>query len=211
MATEDAEVKANPYSDGERDMMVFTQTLRGRLLGPLLRAMDSARIRANHLTFASLLMGLAFCPLYFLFRPAAFAALLAHVLLDGLDGPLARYTGTASPGGSFTDCMSDQAVITATTVTGMAAGVMGIVPGTLYVTTYALVVLFAMARNVLSRPYAWLVRPRFLVYAWLVVETYLLPGTTDYVLWLCVAFLVPKAVTGFVAIRGSSVLGTEEE
>ena len=210
MQADGPEGKADCYSAGERAMMVFSQTLRGRLLAPLLRAMDGAGIRPDHLTLASLLLGLSFCPLYFWSKPAAFAMLLVHVLLDGLDGPLARHTGTASRRGSFTDSMADQTVITASTITVMAAGVVGVVPGALYVSTYAVVVLFAMARNVLNRPYSWLVRPRFLVYAWLVVETYLWPGTIDYVLWACVALLVVKACTGFIRIRSSATDGSDE-
>jgi hypothetical protein len=67
--------------------------------------------------------------------------------------------------------------------------------------TYAVVVLFAMARNFLETPYSWLIRPRFYVYAWLLVETYLWPGTIDYLLWICVVVLTLKLVTGFARIR----------
>ena len=195
------DLKADCYAERERAMMVFTQRVRGRLFGPLLGALDSLGATPNHLTLASLLAGLAFCPLYFWSKPLAFVLLAIHVFLDGLDGPLARHTGVASRRGSFTDTMSDQTVITATTLTLMYARVVHFVPGTLYVFTYTVVVLFAMARNFLETPYSWLIRPRFYVYAWLLVETYLWPGTIDYLLWICVVVLTLKLVTGFVRIR----------
>jgi len=79
--------------------------------------------------------------------------------------------------------------------------VVGVVPGSIYVVAYTVVLLFAMARNALAIPYSWLVRPRFFVYIWFVVETYYLPGTVDYVLWLFNALLAIKVLTGFVKIR----------
>ena len=77
-----------------------------------------------------------------------------------------------------------------------------IVPGTLYIVIYTVVVLFAMARNMLDVPYAWLIRPRFYVYTWFLVETYWWPGTINYLLWACVAVLTVKLLTGFLRIRG---------
>ena len=193
--------KADCYSGGERRWMEYTQRVRGVVLGPLLRGMAKVGLRPDHLTVLSLLAGLAFCPLYFYSVPWAMVALALHVILDGLDGPLARHLGVASRSGSFTDTMADQAVITASTLTLMYTGDAGVFSGALYIVAYTVVVLFAMARNFLDVPYSWLFRPRFLVYAWIAVETYWLPGTLNIVLWACTGLLLVKTVTGFVRIR----------
>ncbi len=202
-APDNIEAKADCYSAQERGAMEWTQRLRGRWLGPLLSLLASVGVTANHVTGLSLLCGLAFCPLYFWWPPAAFVMLALHVLLDGLDGPLARHTGTASRKGSLTDSTADQTVIAATTITLMATPdpVIGILPGGVYIFLYTLVVAFAMVRNALGIPYSWLVRPRFYVYGWLLVETYLWPHTIDYVLWLFNALLAYKMATGFFKIR----------
>ena len=97
--------------------------------------------------------------------------------------------------------MSDQCVVTAVTLSLMADGLVGNVPGGLYVFLYALVVGFAMIRNALSAPYSWVVRPRFLVYAWLPIEMLVWPGTMGGLLWICNVVLAFKMVTGFVRIR----------
>jgi hypothetical protein len=83
----------------------------------------------------------------------------------------------------------------------MATGTIGVLAGSIYVCGYTVVVLFAMVRNALSIPYSWLVRPRLIVYLWIVVETYWVPGSIDYVLWLFNALLALKVLTGFVKIR----------
>ena len=194
--------KINSYSGGEGRFMDWSQNLRGKWLDPLLRSLAESGIRADHITFLSLATGLIFCPV-FLWGPklVAFTFLLLHVLLDGLDGPLARYTGQDSNSGSFTDTMADQLVVAASTVTMIHAGHAGAWPGGLYVFFYTVVVAFALARNALCKPYSWLFRPRFFVFAWFVVETYWLPGKLDWVLWLATAILAMKCITGFLAIR----------
>jgi phosphatidylglycerophosphate synthase len=201
--------KADCYSAGEREAMVWGQQVRAAALAPLLRLLARAGITADHLTGASLVFGLAFCPLWLWpgspawVKPAALAALLIHVLLDGLDGPLARLMGTASRRGSFTDTVADQIVVTATTLAVMAAPQppLSIWIGGLYVFVYAMVVGFAMIRNALGVPYSWLLRPRFWVYGWIAVDAYLLPGWMNVVVGALVVLLAWKMATGFMAIR----------
>jgi phosphatidylglycerophosphate synthase len=142
-----------------------------------------------------------FCPTWFWSKTLAWVLLALHILLDGVDGPLARHLGVASNKGSFTDTMSDQVVIAGTTAALMASSEAGALAGMAYVVVYTTVVLFAFMRNALSVPYAWLVRPRFFVYGWFVVETYLWPGTLDYVLWTASGLLVLKVASGFFRIR----------
>lgn len=194
--------KITCYSGGEGAFMRWSQNLRGRWLEPLLRFMAKLGLRANHVTLLSMLAGIGFCPSFlWVSKPVAFALLLLHVLLDGLDGPLARFRGQASDRGSFTDTMADQLVITATAVTMIHAGFAGVWPGGLYVFFYAVVVAFAFARNALNAPYSWLFRPRFVVYLWFLVEVFWLPNTLNWVLWIASALLAFKTLTGFITIR----------
>lgn len=197
----DAEPKGDCYSAGERGWMVRTQQWRGFLFGPLLHGMTRMGMTPDHLTLLSLVAGLAFCPVYFWSPPWALGLLILHVLLDGIDGPLARHQGTASRRGSFTDTMSDQLVVTATTITLMQARVVGEICGGLYIFLYGIVVAFAMIRNSLGIPYSWLVRPRFVVYLGIPVELYLLPQTLEVLMWTFSALLAVKMLTGFLGIR----------
>lgn len=194
--------KVTCYSAGEGRFMQRSQAIRGRLLGPLLGLLARLRVSPDHLTLLSLAIGLGFCPAFVLgHQVLAFGFLLAHVVLDGMDGPLARHLGRASSQGSFTDTMADQVVVTFCTVTLIYCGHAGIWPGGLYIFCYALVVGFAMIRSALRIPYSWLVRPRFFVYAWAPVEVYLWRGSLDVLLWIVTALLALKVLTGFVQIR----------
>lgn len=192
---------ADCYSAGERDWMLATQQHRAWLFGPVLRLLTRCKVNANVLTGLSFAAGIGFAAVWFVNRPAALCLLGLHVLLDGLDGPLARFQGTASRRGSFTDTMSDQAVVTAVALTLMIDRIAGVLPGGVYIFCYALVSLFAMIRNALAIPYAWLIRPRFVVYAWIPVAVWFWPGSMNAVFWICNALLLVKALTGFGRIR----------
>ena len=71
--------KVTCYSHGEGEWMRQSQELRGKWLAPFLQILDRLKINANHLTFFSLLTGLAFCPFFLLgYKALSFGLLLAH-------------------------------------------------------------------------------------------------------------------------------------
>lgn len=190
------------YSAGEREWMEGTQDWRARRFEGLFRFLTRYGIRADHITWLSFVTGCCFLPLWLLVHPAAaLAAVTLHVLLDGIDGGLARYQKTASGRGSFVDTVVDQSVFTLVMLTLMQVQLLSVVAGTILIFVYALVVTFAMVRNALNCPYSWLVRPRFYVYGAIMLELTLLPGLVEVVCWVCLAVLSVKAISGFRAIN----------
>ncbi len=189
------------YSAGERGAMLATQRWRGVLLQPMLGLLTGCGVTPDLITIVSTVVGLAFCPLWFVHPLGASGLLLLHVILDGIDGPLARYQNVASGKGSFTDTMADQTVVFASTVTLMTAGAVGIVPAAVYLFAYTIVVAFAMIRNALKIPYSWLIRPRIIVYCWIPINAYWWPGSLDYVLVVFDVLLSWKLLTGFYKLR----------
>jgi phosphatidylglycerophosphate synthase len=201
MKPSEPQPKADCYAKGDRGMMIWWAGLRARTLGPFLSFLRKCHINADGLTFISLILGLAFCPVFLLSKPVALVLLLLHVLIDGLDGPMARYMGTASRKGSFADTMVDQTIIAVTTATMIATDLIGIYVGIFYLFTYTVVVAFSVVRNAMSIPYNWLVRPRFLIYSWLIIELYVWPGTLNYVVLGSGVLLGGFMLSGFRRIR----------
>ena len=197
---------ADCYADGERAEMIRFQRLRAVLLAPVLKVLNKLHITANHITLLSFLTGMCFCAFWWQFQVWAMFCLLLHVLLDGLDGPVARHQGTASARGSLTDSMCDQLVVTASMICLMVSEHVTIISGAIYIFTYAMVVAFAMIRNALERPYSWLLRPRFFVYILLAADVFWLRElgwnySLEYLLWGCNLVLSVKMASGFFAIR----------
>lgn len=199
------EGKVSVYARREQSMMDSSQAQRHWLFLPLLKLLIKCKVTPNHLTLLSFFCGIGFCFTYGLNGnlaiPLAFGLLLMHVLLDGIDGPLARLTGTAGNRGSFTDTTSDQLIVAFTTMTLIHYKVINVLPGSLYLFFYTLVVVFAMIRSSMAIPYSWLIRPRLILYAWFPMETYLFPGTLNYLLWFFTILLAWKSLTGFYNIR----------
>ncbi|QDV28088.1 CDP-alcohol phosphatidyltransferase family protein [Aureliella helgolandensis] len=201
-------MRSDCYSSGERGWMLFGQQLRARWLAPLLLQLTQRRVTADGITLLAGVIGLCFVPLWLMhYRSAALVCLAIHTLLDGLDGPLARFQHAAGPRGSFTDTLTDQLVISAVTMAWMIGSPtpLNISMGALYIFVYALVVFMAMVRNALDIPYSWLLRPRFFVYTALALDCCLAGPATGYlttwVMLLCNLVLALKAATGFLRLR----------
>ena len=176
------------------------------MLAPLLRSLVALRITPDAITLTAGLIGLAFIPLWLLgYYAAALACIGVHILLDGVDGPLARHAGTASSRGSFTDTFTDQLIVTGVSIAWMIhqPTSINIAAGTTYVFLYAMVVAMAMVRNAMDIPYSWLVRPRFFVYLGLVIDFCWDTNTTLIAMLIFIPLLALKTFSGFLALRNS--------
>ncbi len=200
------ESKADCYSDGERAAMEWGQRIRARALAPLLKLLSRLSISADLVTGLSLLVGLAAIVMLAVgWQWAAVVCLVFHVLLDALDGPLARMQGTASPRGSFADTLADQIVVTGVAIWWIATNpqTWQIVMGCSFVFLYTLVVAIAMVRNAMEVPYTWLIRPRFFFFAALVVDGIFFLKSTIIVLAVSNLLLAIKAGSGFLVLRSN--------
>lgn len=201
MDQEEKKITNDCYSDGDRKMMEVSQDIRAKVLLPFLYLLKKLKVSADMLTFLSLVAGILASVSVFYSKIWFLLLLVLHVLLDGLDGPLARYTKTASGKGSFTDTMCDQIVVALTTAVLIKLKIIYPIAGGVYIFVYTVVIAFSMVRNALQIPYSWLVRPRFFIYIWFIVEFYIFPKTINYILWIFIALLLHKMITGFVKIR----------
>lgn len=217
----EVEQKADCYSDGERATMVRYQNLKQRLLLPSLKLMTKCGITPDLITLFSFVLGLLFCPVYlyplieteskYLFLGIAWALLIAHMLVDGVDGPLARFQNCAGQRGSFTDTMADQVALAASTLTfvyAQAKGLpgLGIYSGGYFLFVYTVVVAFAMVRNAMGIPYRFLFRPRYWVWCLLWFETFVfrdawMEQATEGIVWAFNVLLTINMAAGFRAIR----------
>ncbi len=205
------------YAAAERQAMVKYQGFKQRLLKPLLVLLEKMHVQPWMITGLSLITGLAFCPVFLIADAGwslhvAYILLLLHLLLDGLDGPLARHLNMASKRGSFVDTMADQIVVAAVCVVmiaafekGFAGGVTVYAGGT-HLFLYTCVVAFAVVRNGLGISYRFVMRPRNFVYGWLFAESYFLhetrlAGSIEWCVWFFNAILLIQFATGYFAIR----------
>ncbi|PIR38456.1 MAG: hypothetical protein COV35_06720 [Alphaproteobacteria bacterium CG11_big_fil_rev_8_21_14_0_20_39_49] len=189
------------YSSGEMKFMLWGQEIRAYILAPLLNVMKEHGVKPNHITILSLVTGIAAALSINYDYGLTLFMLLLHVLLDGIDGPLARYSKTDSNKGSFADTACDQIVIVAIGLGLIDANLVTPLSGAVYILLYTVVIGFSMVRSAMGIPYKWLIRPRFLLYIWLYFEFYVIDGFTTYILWGFSLILLLNVITGYFKIR----------
>lgn len=145
------------FNEDERAAQKRFAAKRDALFAPVARALDAMGATPNIVSAAGVLACAAagFVPSGLWI--AAAALLVLYVLLDGVDGPLARMQGSGGPGGSVVDIVADQAGLP---ILGIAAVYQfGAEPGVqfAYAFLYCLFIAFAVFVNQLGvRP------PKFL-------------------------------------------------
>ena len=169
----------NYFAEREQESQKRFQSLRDSLLNPIVRLLIRCRISADMISCLSMLMLIPFG--FLLLRATgpdatgsdsvetgtvAVASIFVwlHVILDAFDGPIARHNGTAGPAGAFTDMSVDHSgmLITATLLT--AAGFIDGTVGVVYASSYTLAIVFTIWLNVLGRPFAVVLRTKYLLY-----------------------------------------------
>lgn len=180
------------YAVAEREAMRSFQTYKDRLFYPACRFLTARGISANHV---SVLSGLAAAvglliaysrnaPEFF------FIGLWAHVILDGLDGALARYQ-KAGPTGVLVDTAADMTGIASASIYATAIADIPASMSTPFFLSYTALVGISLLRDRLGFPYTFTVRPRFFVYFFLTVD-FLLRGETAGL--IMVASTIPMTI-----------------
>lgn len=201
MAKQKKNAKWSVYSNFESRSFDRWQDTRMRWLATPLAIMTRAGLNANHVTSASAIVGLASAVMVY-FNHTAFAILLAlHVLLDGLDGPLARYQKTRSNGGMIADFFSDLAVVGCVTIGLTLSGYIDPVWGVTFSFCYMNVSYFGVLHNILGIKQPLAIRPRMVLYALAIMMPYF---AMTYIVGLAAALLsvamIPFMIADFFRI-----------
>jgi len=151
------------YSEDEARVLGPWQRIRQFALAPVAALLSRLGISPNTLSYTSVVFAIGFFFLASINFTIAFWLLVASIICDGLDGVEARFTGTNTPRGSFTDMFCDQAVV-AFSVAGMVwQGSINPVLAILFVYLYTSLVIFLMLHQMLQVSSHWIVRPSRLV------------------------------------------------
>jgi phosphatidylglycerophosphate synthase len=155
---------ADSYSALERQ---FTEQFRRRLLlltRPVVDLLARLGVHPNVLSVSQIPLGFGALALVPSHPRLAFLLFLSTLLIDGLDGALARATGTASPFGALLDQYCDHAR-EITVVAGMALwGGLSILPAVLYGPIYVGLNLTIYLANVHQAPVPWAIKSYLVVY-----------------------------------------------
>lgn len=164
----------NYFAEGEQASQQKFQQHRDSLLDPLVRVLISLRVTPNMISGAGMLMLAPFAWLV-ISDPqpqrvaTACALLLAHIVLDGIDGPLARRMGAAGSQGALVDMACDHGGLVIVTWVISAAGLIDGTIGNVYAASYTMGVVFIIWLNSLGQPFRFVFRSKYALYALLFV------------------------------------------
>src|SRR5439155_17402682 len=147
--------RPDSYSGFER--RIIGPFRRGLLLvtRPLVMLLARLGVHPNVVSASQVVGGFAFLALVPAYPRLAFVLFLLLLLIDGLDGALARATGKASPFGALVDQYCDH-IREITVVGGMALwGALSILPAVLYGPIYTGLNVTLYLANALAVPVPW--------------------------------------------------------
>ena len=163
------------YSGGESWYNDPATRIKLKVYRPILLICRRFGITPNMITLAGLFFGTAAgCALAFGYLWTTFVLLLIHVVLDGIDGTLAKFVDNSSIQGSVFDISSDMISVFFLVVGLVHLNLLDSILALWFIFVYLSIVVFSIVRNVFNRPYKNMLRPRYELY--LVFVLYLFFG-----------------------------------
>lgn len=160
----------NYFTGSEREKQQRFCTARTSFFKPLLVLLDRVGITPDFLSFLSLMSMIGF--VYYVPENmlAALGFVVLHILLDGIDGSLARYQGTASNAGALTDICVDQGGLVIALLALIFYGMIDAFFGAWYLVMYIIMITFLVLLNRLGSPVRFAIRSKYFFYILLGVD-----------------------------------------
>lgn len=160
----------NYFAEREQAGQARFQRIRDRISRPLVSFLVRCRISADLISLTSLLQLVPFGYLLLTSEGSDQVALASvflwlHVILDAIDGPVARATGTAGPAGAFTDMCVDHSGMLIATCILTASALVAPTAAVAYVASYTVAVAFTIWLNMIGHPFKVVIRTKYLLYA----------------------------------------------
>ncbi len=136
----------------------------------------------------------------------AFIAVIVGIILDGLDGPLAKLEGRQTRSGAILDQANDLTCMVIVMITVSHYGLMNPTVAFLYVVSYLYLTFTSFAKNALRIEYRFVVKTKYPTYILLLVAH--LTGV-DITTWLCLAMVI--YMIGDIAFSGRLIVKKLDE
>jgi phosphatidylglycerophosphate synthase len=189
------------YTIEEAKFLLPWQSIRQKLLHPFMRMFVLFRITPDTLSYGSVLFGLGFTLLASNNFTIAFWLLMLAIACDGLDGVLARYLGTASSSGSFTDAVCDQTVLALSIIGMIVKGVINPLLGVSFVFTYTTFMMLIILHALLKVPSHFIFRPSRNLF-FITIGIYFFFGINVLNIFLALSLLtLPLVAVSFLRIK----------
>lgn len=154
----------NYFSSKEHQFQERFRVLRDRVFSRLVKVLVRCNITPNAVTLVSFLCVLVSAVFVASVPWVAITFLFLHVALDGVDGVLARYTGTSSKMGAYIDMCNDQLGFVIIAGALAWSGVLNPILSIVYVVTYLGLVILLVYSNAVGISPSFTFRSKYFFY-----------------------------------------------
>jgi len=190
------------YSKLEMVFIKRFNKLKILFLNPFVKLLDKIGITPNAISiFSALIVVVAFLSSYLLTSPIYFiVGIWLHLIVDGLDGTLARYQHVSSSKGAFVDAACDHFGIVLASVFAYIFGIIDWHNILIFAISYSMlmVVILYMLKHKLS--YVLVIRPRFYFYIAITIDIFYFSHITYYTVLMANVVMLIEIVLGVVQI-----------
>jgi archaetidylinositol phosphate synthase len=189
------------YASQERVLMDAVHRASAAVLLPAARFFDACGMKADHVSALSGCMAVAGLGMAIALQDVFWlvGGIWLHVILDGLDGTLARYQGAASQKGAIADAVCDHAGIAAFSAGLIWFGLAEALPAGLLFLLYSSLVASSILLGLRDAAIPFMIRPRLLLYAALTADMTL--GTHLLLPALNLSILLLAFFSGIAALK----------
>ncbi len=198
--------KIGLYAENEKWMFKF-QAFKDRLLGTFAQYLHSKDIHPNTLSIIGALAAVLVPVSIEIGVILPVLLIIIHLLLDGIDGILARTCGLKSVSGSIIDSVCDHiGIIFISLAISIAFPDYRLIT-IIFVIAYTLLVLLAYAMSFLKSPFKYIIRPRLYVYIAFMADLLFGGRTAFAVLTVSAILLAIQVILGIAAVM--NIIGSE--
>lgn len=169
------------------------------LFSPLLKALNTIGIKPNHISvFSVFTVILTFVLSVVYSNPLIFIiGIWFHMLIDGIDGALARFQKTASIQGSIVDVISDHFGIIFFCIFMYIFGFSNIYIISIFFVLYTIIIIFSLYFLFKNTNFIFVLRPRIFIFSAVTLDYIIFIGMTDLIALLGIIFMAFSVFVAF--------------
>lgn len=171
-------------------------------LHPIVVALDKIGVSPNMISVSSaVIAGGALFVAYMSSNPIYFIiGIWLHLIVDSLDGTLARYQSKNSPNGAIIDAMCDHVGIISASLFAYMFMIINLVSILIFVGLYTALILIVFYLLKHKSSYRFIIRPRFYFYVALTIDVFRFIDITYYIVLISSAVMFVEVVAGIVKV-----------
>jgi phosphatidylglycerophosphate synthase len=190
------------YSTAEMKAMVEFNKIKIFFLHPIVKLLDKIGVTPNMISlFSAIVVISAFAFSYVFLNPIYFVVgIWTHMIMDALDGTLARYQNKTSSNGAIIDSLCDHFGI----ILACLFSYLFVIADGFNILAFAILysiligLIFYLLKNKSS--FFFIIRPRLYLYTTITIDVFCLTHITDYIVLISSIIILVEIIIGFKKI-----------